>query len=459
MIHQNSESDAMQRVKALAEADKNLVFNNIMHLATPKLYFECFYKLNRDAAPGVDDVTWEEYVKNQLTKSLLQLRKAMLSGRYRALPAKRVYIPKPDGGQRPLGIVALEDKLAQTVVKEILEAVYEPIFKDFSFGFRPNRNAHQAIDEVSVCIMRQRVIWILDADIKGYFDSIPHDLLVSYIGRRVSDPKIIRLIRRWLKAGVLENGKLTHSVEGTPQGASISPLLANIYLHYVLDEWADEWRKSCKGYMFIVRYADDFILGFECKSEAERFLEDLKERLRANGLELSPEKTRLINFGEPALRYRETHGLPKPETFDFLGFKHICARNKDGYFKVLRKTISKRLRRKTQELKGFLRSMMHVDVKMTLMSLNRRLQGYFVYFASPDNLSTLSTMRFHLLRFWRKMIGRRSQRGYRSKEFKDFYADIAPLIVMPHEFVRSYPDAITIETILNGANAKLRAGC
>ena len=459
MIQQNPESDAMQRVKALAEANKNLVFNNLMHLATKELFRESFGKLNHHAVPGVDGVTWDEYLQNDLDEHLFQLRRRMFNGSYRALPSLRAYIPKPDGGQRPLGIASVEDKIAQTVVRVILEAVFEPIFKDFSYGFRPKRNAHQALDEVSVCIMRNRVIWILDADIKGYFDTIPHDLLVSAVERRVSDPRILRLIRKWLKAGIFDKGKLTDNVEGTPQGASISPLLANIYLHYVLDEWADEWRKTCKGYMFIVRYADDFILGFECKSEAERFLEDLKARLGGFGLQLHPDKTRLINFGKSALMYRRQNGLPKPETFDFLGFTHICATNKDGYFKLLRKTISKRLRRKTQELKGFLRSAMHVDIKYVLMSLNRRLQGYFVYFAFIDNLSSLCSMRFHLLQYWRKMIRRRSQKGHKSEEYKEFFDRIAPLVVMPHKFIRPYPDARTSEMILKGANARLGAGC
>ncbi len=460
MIQMNSESDAMQRVKALANANKNLVFNNLMHLATLQLFMESLNGLNHYAAPGVDGVTLQDYMNSNPKELLPELREEMFNGSYRASPTRRVYIPKPDGGERPLGIATVRDKVAQTVIKTILEAVFEPIFKDFSYGFRPGRNAHQALDELSVCIMRQRVLWILDADISKYFDTIPHELMVECIKRRVSDPRILRLIRKWLKAGIFDKGKLTDNVVGTPQGAPLSPLLANIFLHYALDEWADEWRKSCKGYMCIVRYADDFILGFECKSEAERFLEDLKARLEEHGLGLSPTKTRLINFGRSAMIYRENNGLPKPESFDFLGFRHICAKSKTGHFKVLRKTIGKRLSRKLKEIKGFLKMKMHEPIKEIVQTLNRKLMGYYRYFAYIDNVSTLKSMKYHLLCYWRKIIGRRSQLGWRSPDFRTFFKTIAPLVAGPSgDVVRLYPDTETIQRILNGANAKLRAGC
>lgn len=460
MIQVNSESDAMQRVKALANANKSLVFNNLMHLATPQLFMASLYALNPYAAPGVDGVTWQDYVNSNPKELLPELRAEMFNGSYRASPTRRVFIPKPDGGERPLGIATVRDKVAQTVIKTILEAVFEPIFKDFSYGFRPGRNAHQALDELSVCIMRQRVLWILDADISKYFDTIPHELMVECIKRRVSDPRILRLIRKWLKAGIFDKGKLTDSVVGTPQGAPISPLLANIFLHYVLDEWADEWRKSCKGYMFIVRYADDFILGFECKSEAERFLEDLKARLEEYSLGLSPTKTRLINFGRSAMIYRKNNGLPKPESFDFLGFTHMCGKSKKGYFKVLRKTVGKRLCRKINEIKRFLKMKIHEPIREIVQSLNRRLMGYYRYFAFVDNVRTLGRMRYHLLCYWRKVIGRRSQRGRRSPDFRAFFDTIALQVVEPKgDVVRPYPDNETIQRILNGANAKLRAGC
>lgn len=460
IVHMNPESDAMQRVKALANANKNLKFNNLMHLATPELFEESLRGLNPNAAPGVDGITWRDYMNKNLKELLPELREEMFNGTYRASPTRRVYIPKPDGGERPLGIATVRDKVAQTVVKKILEAVFEPVFKGFSYGFRPGRNAHQALDELSVCIMRQRVLWILDADISKYFDTIPHELMVECIERRVTDPRIIRLIRKWLKAGIFEKGLLSDNELGTPQGAPISPLLANIFLHYVLDEWADEWRKSCKGYMCIVRYADDFILGFECKSEAERFLEALKARLEEYGLGLSPTKTRLINFGRSAMIYRKNNGLPKPESFDFLGFRHICAKSNKGYFKVLRKTIGKRLSRKLKEIKGFLRRKMHEPIKEVVQSLNRKLNGYYRYFAYIDNLHTLNSMRYYLLCYWRKVIGRRSQKGRRSPDFKDFFKTIAVQVAEPKgAVVRLYPDTETIQKILNGANAKLRAGC
>ena len=337
-------SRGLEGVREAAKKDKGLRFTALLHHVTEKLLLDSFYALKKQAAPGVDEVTWQEYEPG-VEERIHDLHGRVHRGAYRAQPSRRVYIPKPDGRQRPLGIAALEDKIVQQAVVTVLNCIYEEDFVGFSYGFRPGKGAHDALDALSFGIVRKKVNWVLDADIRGFFDNIDHERLMELIERRVADPRILRLIRKWLKAGVSEEGEWSETKVGTPQGAVISPLLANLYLHYVLDQWVLQWRKKFAwGDVIIVRYADDFVLGFQHRKEAERFLEQLRERLREYGLELHPDKTRLIQFGRFAAEHRERDGQGKPETFNFLGFTHICSTiHKTGRFTVKRKTTGKRL--------------------------------------------------------------------------------------------------------------------
>jgi group II intron reverse transcriptase/maturase len=322
-----------------------------------------------------------------------------------------VYIPKADGRQRPLGVAALEDKIVQQAVVTILNAIYEEDFLGFSYGFRPGRSQHQALDALSYALTQKRVNYVLDADIRGFFDAISHSWMLKFVQHRVADRRILRLIQKWLKAGVMEEGEWSETERGTPQGAVISPLLANIYLHYVFDLWVNAWRKKhARGDVIVVRYADDTVLGFQSQTEADRFLEDFRERLGKFGLELHPEKTRRIEFGRYAELNRKRRGEGKPETFDFLGFTHISGKNRNGYFTVKRQTIRKRLRGKLQEIKQQLRRRRHDPVAQTGEWLRSVVQGYFNYHAVPGNLDSLGTFRVRLLRLWRTQLLHRSQR-------------------------------------------------
>jgi group II intron reverse transcriptase/maturase len=322
-----------------------------------------------------------------------------------------VYIPKGDGRQRPLGIAALEDKIVQQAVVTILNAIYEEDFLGFSYGFRPGRSQHQALDALSYALTRKNVNYVLDADIRGFFDSISHEWMLKFVQHRVADRRILRLIQKWLKAGVMEEGVWSETERGTPQGAVISPLLANIYLHYVFDLWVQGWRKQhVRGAVVVVRYADDTVLGFQAQAEADRFLEDRREQLGKFGLELHPDKTRRIEFGRYAERNRKGRGEGKPETFDFLGFTHISGKNRKGYFTVKRRTVAKRLRGKLREIKQQLRQRRHASLAQTGEWLKSAVQGYFNYHAVPGNLDSLWTFRTRLTRLWRTQLLHRSQR-------------------------------------------------
>jgi group II intron reverse transcriptase/maturase len=362
------------------------------------------------AAPGVDGVTWVEYGQD-LESNLRDLHSRVQAGRYRAKPSRRVHIPKADGRLRPLGIASLEDKIVQRAVVEVLNAVYEVDFRGFSYGFRPGRGPHDALDALAVGIGRKKVNWVLDADIRDFFNQLDRAWLRKFLEHRIADKRVLRLIDKWLAAGVIEDGKWSETLAGSPQGASVSPLLANVYLHYVFDLWADWWRhRRAHGDVIIVRFADDVTVGFEYEQDAQRFLSDLHERFAGFGLQLHPDKTRLIEFGRHAARNRAARGQGKPETFDFLGFTHICARSKNGRFWLKRITISKRMRAKLREVKDQLKLRMHEPIPVQGRWLRSVLQGHFAYYAVPGNSDAVAAFRDHVTRHWFKALRRRSQR-------------------------------------------------
>jgi RNA-directed DNA polymerase len=403
-------SQGLAGVRQTARERKGERFTALLHHLTPELLRSSFYALKREAAAGVDGVRWKEY-ETGLEDRLADLHSRVHRGAYRAQPSRRVYIPKADGRQRPLGIAALEDKIVQQAAVKILNEIYENDFLGFSYGFRPKRSQHQALDALTVGITRKQVNWVLDMDIRGFFDNMSHEWTMKFVEHRVGDPRMLRLIKKWLKAGVSEEGKWQESRIGTPQGAVVSPLLANIYLHYALDLWVEAWRrKVARGDVIIVRYADDVVMGFELKEDAERFLLEVRERLAQFGLELHPEKTRLIEFGRNAAQNRDGRGEGKPETFDFLGFTHMCGKNrKTGYFVVRRKTVKKRMRAKLQALKEELRQRMHDPIVTTGKWLQSVVRGYYQYYAVPGNTGSLGVFRDRLLGRWRHVLSRRSQ--------------------------------------------------
>src|SRR5208283_4696305 len=357
-------SQGLGGVREAARRDQKQKFTALLHHVTTDLLRDSYYSLKRAAAPGVDGVTWQQYGEG-VEERLQDLHERIHRGAYRAQPSRRTYIPKADGRQRPLGIAALEDKIVKQAVVTILNQIYEVDFQGFSYGFRPGRGPHQALDALTVGIQRKRVNWVLDADIRGFFDNMSHEWTMKFIQHRVADRRMLRLIQKWLKAGVSEDGQWSETKLGTPQGAVVSPLLANVYLHYVFDLWAEAWRKKvAKGEVIVVRYADDAVLGFQHREDAERFLKQLQERMGKFGLELHPEKTRLIEFGRYATERRAKRGEGKPETFDFLGFTHICGTSQPkGYFTVRRKTIGKRMAAKLKEMHAELRRRMHATIR------------------------------------------------------------------------------------------------
>jgi group II intron reverse transcriptase/maturase len=366
--------------------------------------------LKRKAAPGIDGETWQHYGED-LEANLQDLADRLKRGAYRAKPVRRAYIPKTDGRQRPLGVPALEDKIVQRAVVEVLNAIYETDFLGFSYGFRPRRNAHQALDALTVGIMTKKVNWVLDADIRSFFDTLSHGWLVRFLEHRVADRRVVRLIQKWLRAGVLEDGERTQRKIGTVQGGSISPLLANLYLHYVFDLWVQRWRtRRANGDVVVVRFADDFVVGFEHRSEAERFLAELRERFAKFGLELHPDKTRLIEFGRFADRDCRGRGGGKPETFNFLGFTHSCAKTRAGKFTVLRQTMRKRWQAKLKEVRRELRRRMHDPIPEQGAYLRSVVGGHIRYYGVPMNGRSLEAFRFAVGWIWCRVLRRRSQR-------------------------------------------------
>ena len=404
---------ALERVRQAAKQDRKMRFTALLHhVYNPDTLREAYYGLKREAAPGVDGVTWQDYGKD-LEANLQELAGRLKRGAYRARPTRRAYIDKADGRKRPLGVMALEDKIVQRATVEVLNAIYEGDFLGFSYGFRPGRSPHKALDALYVAQLTRKVNWVLDADICGFFDAIDRNWLVKFIEHRVGDRRIVRLIQKWLNAGVLEEGERIQSETGTVQGGSISPLLANVYLHYVFDLWVQRWRNTqARGEVIVVRYADDFIVGFQHKEEAERFIKDLRERFAKFGLELHSQKTRLIEFGPWAAENRRRKGQGKPQTFQFLGFTHICGRKRsNGYFTVYRQSMRKRLQAKLAEVKAELRRRMCRPVPEVGHWLSMVLTGHYRYYGVPMNTRALRLFRDRLGWLWRRSLSRRSQRG------------------------------------------------
>jgi len=401
---------ALDRVRQAARKDRKAKFTALYHHLTIERLSAAFHVLKRNAAPGVDGVTWEQYAAN-LQENLQELHARLHRGAYRAKPSRRVNIPKADGRLRPLGIASLEDKLVQRAVVEVLNCIYETDFLGFSYGFRPGRSQHQALDALTVAIRRRKVNWVLDADIRGYFDAISREWMVRFIEHRIADRRIVRLIQKWLSAGVMVDGQWMQGESGTPQGATISPLLANIYLHYALDLWVQHWRnKHARGDVIITRWADDFIVGFQYRRDARQFLRELRERLRKFALELHPDKTRVLEFGRFAAVSRKTRGQGKPETFNFLGFTHICSKTQAGEFLLMRQTACERTSRKLQEVKAELQRRRHHSVPEQGEWLQSVIRGHFAYYAVPTNGQPLNRFRSGIIRYWHHALRRRSQR-------------------------------------------------
>jgi group II intron reverse transcriptase/maturase len=404
-------SQALERIRQAARQRKKERFTALLHHLSIEHLEAAFFQLKQNAAPGVDGLTWKEY-EAELKRKLEDLHSRLHRGAYRALPSRRVYIPKPDGRERPLAVAALEDKIVQRATAAVLNAIYEEDFLGFSYGFRPGRGTHDAMDALVVGIESRKVNWILDADLRSFFDTVSQDWLIRFVEHRIGDRRIIRLIRKWLKAGILEDGVVNVSDRGTGQGAVISPLLANIYLHYVLDLWAERWRRrEATGDMIIVRYADDVIVGFQHEADARRFLDAMRERLGEFALSLHPEKTRLIEFGRAAAENRKRRGLGKPETFGFLGFTFICGKSRRGKFLVKRKSRRDRMGAKLQEIKKVMRRCMHQSIPQQGRWLKQVVTGYFNYHAVPTNFRALVAFRDEITSGWWRTLNRRSQKG------------------------------------------------
>jgi RNA-directed DNA polymerase len=404
---------ALGRVRQAAAKVKKLRFTALLHhiynLDTLRM---AYFSLKKEAAPGVDGETWRHYGE-ELGTNLQDLSERLKRGAYRAKPVRRVYIPKADGRQRPLGVTALEDKIVQRAAVEVLNAIYETDFLGFSYGFRPGRSQHQALDALYTGLLTRKVNWVLDLDIRGFFDGLSHEWLVKFIEHRIADRRVVRLIQKWLNAGVLEDGKRIPVEEGTPQGGSASPLLANVYLHYVFDLWVQAWRrKRAHGDVIVVRFADDIVVGFHGKADAEQFRAELTERMKKFHLELHPEKTRLLEFGPFAIQNRQKRGEGKPETFNFLGFTHICVKKRsNGMYTVLRQTIRKRMQAKLGEVKAELRRRMHDPIPEVGQWLRSVVGGHFRYYGVPMNRPALQTFRSQVGWHWYRTLSRRSQNG------------------------------------------------
>lgn len=431
-----SGSMGLEGVREAARRDRRLRFTALLHHVTPQLLTQSYKALSQTAAVGVDGMTWKEYGQG-LAARIERLHQAVHSGTYRVQPSRRSYIPKADGSKRPLGIAALEDKIVQQAMVTVLGAVYEQDFLGFSYGFRTGRSQHDALDALTVALQKCKVNWILDADIKAFFDNIDHEWMMTFLEHRVADRRVLRLIHKWLKAGVIEEGKRIEAQKGSPQGAVISPFLSNLYLHYVLDLWVHQWRnRHATGEVIVTRYADDVVLGFQHAGEAKRFLREMHKRFAQFALSLHPEKTRLIEFGRYAAQRRQERALGKPETFDFLGFTHCCHCTRRGDYTIRRQTIKKRMRASLAAIRAELRRRRHDAVGMQGRWLRQKVRGYFNYFAVPGNLQRLAGYRREVCRAWRQSLKRRSQRAHMAW---DRFARLVDLYIPQVRQLHPYP--------------------
>jgi RNA-directed DNA polymerase len=427
---------ALERVGQAARQDKKRRFTALLHHIYDERRLErAYYAVEHDAAAGIDGETWKHYGQD-LKENLQDLSGRLARGAYRARPVRRVYIEKADGRKRPLGVPVLEDKIVQRSAVEVLNAIYEVDFLGFSYGFRPGRSPHQALDAVAYGMWKKMVKWVLDADIQSFFDTLSHEWLVKFLEHRIADQRVIRLIQKWLNAGVLEDGKRMVREIGTVQGGSISPLLANIYLHYVFDLWIEQWRqKQATGDVLVVRFADDFVAGFQHRKEAGRLLDDLRERFDKFGLKLHPEKTRLIEFGRFAAQNRRSRGEGKPDTFHFLGFTHCCGTDQSGKFTVIRKTMRPRMLKKLKEVNLELRRRRHQPVDEQGGYVKALVNGHVRYYGVPFNSRSIRAFRGMVIRLWKKWLSRRSQRGYLTWDRMQRYIDRwVPAAVICHPY-------------------------
>ena len=406
-----SVSQALGRIRQAAKQRKKEKFTTLFHHISVGLLRLAFFEIKKDAAPGVDGLTWQDY-EADLDRNIEDLHDRVHSGAYRAQPSRRLYIPKPDGRQRPIAIAALEDKIVQRATAAVLNTIYEEDFLGFSYGFRPKRSQHDALDALVVGITSTKVNWILEVDVQSFFDEVSQSWLIRFLEHRIADPRILHLIQKWLKAGILEDGVVTVSEKGTGQGSVISPLLANAYLHYSFDLWAERWRRrEATGDMIIVRYADDVVVGFEHETDARRFWDAMRDRLQEFSLSLHPEKTRLIEFGRHAAIKRKQRGLGKPETFNFLGMTFICGKSRGGQFLLKRRTRRDRMQAKIKEVAGELRRRMHQSIPEQGKWLKQVITGFFNYHAVPTNWDALGAFRAEITERWRRTLSRRSQKG------------------------------------------------
>jgi RNA-directed DNA polymerase len=426
----------LARVKEVARSSCQIRFTALLHHVDDAALKRAFRRLRREASAGVDGVTVVDYEQN-LDANIRDLCERVHSGRYRPQPVRRTYIPKADGGRRPLGILVLDDKIVQGAVAEVLSAIYEVDFLGFSYGFRPGRNPHQALESLKKALMTERVNWVLDADLRSFYDSVDHEWMLRMLAHRIADPRILRLIRQWLRAGVLESGEWRETDEGTPQGAGISPILSNIFLHYALDLWAHAWRRGvARGRVIVVRYADDFVMGFERESDARNMVAALKERMAKFRLALHEDKTRLIMFGRFAVERRAERGLGRPETFDFLGFKHFCDKTRNGRFVVRRKTQRKRMIRKLKQLRLEMRRRMHTPVRDQWRWLSAVLRGHYAYYGLTGNSRAIKCYFQEVVAHWQRMLNRRSQKakmhGPRFYQLLGRFALPTPTLIDPY---------------------------
>jgi RNA-directed DNA polymerase len=437
-------SSDLDRVRQLARRDKEVRFTALLHHVSVDRLRDAYRAVSPNAAAGVDGITWRDY-GSDLEANLRDLHERVQRGAYRARPTRRVFIPKADGRLRPLGVAALEDKILQRAVVEVLNAIYEQDSLGFSYGFRPGRSQHDALDALSVGIVRKKVNYVLDADISDFFSRLDQGWMERFLEHRIADKRVLRLIQKWLRAGVIEDGEWSDTQEGTAQGASVSPLLSNVYLHYVFDLWADQWRRRhAHGDVILTRFADDYVAGFEHREDAERFLADLCDRLAKFGLELHPEKTRLIEFGRFAAENRARRGDRKPETFEFLGFTHMCAKTRNGRFKLKRVTSKKKMRAKLRSVKTEMRRRWHLSIPEQGRWLASVLAGHCRYYAVPDNIRALQAFREVVIRLWLKALRRRSQRSRMTWERMRRIADRwLPLARIQHPWPTTRFDART----------------